>query len=344
MGQISEKIPAIVAKLEDDFPDQLDDLESGYRKLIEQNYHFPEKNIERRFQEIREAIRSNSSELVSLDLDRAEEENAEIQEKIDNLYSIFEREIASYKVVMRQKKILPDYLKHAKENNKKLQEELERLMLTYIFDETYAADVRSFASDISGVETAVLPTLENFETQVKPFSELEKIFEKSLNTLSAVENGQVEVFEKLQAIEKNEAKAREELDIYVNKLHVIKRYMEKRNLPGIPQSFLSVFFSTSAQIEALMDELSRGRINIDAVMRLTETSKNAIDHLEETAYLVVQNATLTEQLLQYSNRYVRSNLRFKVALSMPLNCLKLTMIMMHLWKKSLTPWKQLNQV
>ena len=100
--------------MEDDFPDQLDDLESGYRKLIEQNYHFPEKNIERRFQEIREAIRSNSSELVSLDLDRAEEENAEIQEKIDNLYSIFEREIASYKVVMRQKKILPDYLKHAK--------------------------------------------------------------------------------------------------------------------------------------------------------------------------------------------------------------------------------------
>ena len=303
LGQISEKIPAIVAKLEDDFPDQLDDLESGYRKLIEQNYHFPEKNIERRFQEIREAIRSNSSELVSLDLDRAEEENVEIQDKINNLYSIFEREIASYKVVMRHKKILPDYLKHAKENNKKLQEELERLMLTYIFDETYAADVRSFASDISGVETAVLPTLENFEAQVKPFSELEKIFEKSLNTLSAVENGQVEVFENLQAIEKNEAKAREELDIYVNKLHVIKRYMEKRNLPGIPQSFLSVFFSTSAQIEALMDELSRGRINIDAVMRLTETSKNAIDHLEETAYLVVQNATLTEQLLQYSNRY-----------------------------------------
>lgn len=75
------------------------------------------------------------------------------------------------------------------------------------------------------------------------------------------------------------------------------------NLPGIPESFLSVFFSTSAQIEALMDELSRGRINIDAVMRLTETSKNAIEHLEKTAYLVVQNATLTEQLLQYSNRY-----------------------------------------
>lgn len=78
LGQISEKIPAIVAKLEDDFPDQLDDLESlsqvDWAKLS-----LPWENIERRFQGIREAIRSNSSELVSLDLDRAEEEN-EIQE------------------------------------------------------------------------------------------------------------------------------------------------------------------------------------------------------------------------------------------------------------------------
>lgn len=43
LGQITEQIPAIVAKLEDDFPDQLDDLESGYRRLLEENYHFPEK-------------------------------------------------------------------------------------------------------------------------------------------------------------------------------------------------------------------------------------------------------------------------------------------------------------
>lgn len=81
LGQISEQIPAIVAKLEDDFPDQLDDLEQGYRRLLEQNYHFAEKDIEARFQEVRDAIRANSSELVTLDLDRARDENEHIQEK-----------------------------------------------------------------------------------------------------------------------------------------------------------------------------------------------------------------------------------------------------------------------
>ncbi len=84
---------------------------------------------------------------------------------------------------------------------------------------------------------------------------------------------------------------------------MIKRYMEKRNLPGIPQDFLSAFFTTSSQLEALMDELSRGRINIEAVSRLSEVATVAIANLEELTYQVVQNATLTEQLLQYSNRY-----------------------------------------
>ena len=83
----------------------------------------------------------------------------------------------------------------------------------------------------------------------------------------------------------------------------IKRFMEKRNLPGIPQDFLSVFFTTSAQLEALMDELNRARIHIETVNRMTEAATAAVENLEETAYRVVQNATLTEQLLQYSNRY-----------------------------------------
>ena len=84
---------------------------------------------------------------------------------------------------------------------------------------------------------------------------------------------------------------------------MIKRFMEKRNLPGIPQDFLSTFFTTSSQIEALINELSRGRIDIEAVSRLNDVTTNAIANLEQATYLVVQDATLTEQLLQYSNRY-----------------------------------------
>ncbi|HFS5624405.1 TPA: septation ring formation regulator EzrA [Streptococcus pyogenes] len=303
LGQITEQIPAIVAKLEDDFPDQLDDLETGYRRLLEENYHFPEKNIEARFQEIRESLRANSSELVTLDLDRAREENTHIQERIDSLYEVFEREIAAYKVAAKNSKMLPRYLAHVKRNNEQLKDEIARLSRKYILSETESLTVKAFEKDIKEIEDSTLAVAEQFGLQEKPFSELQVTFERSIKTLTNVESGQMDVFAAVKDIEKIESQARHNLDVYVTQLHMIKRYMEKRHLPGIPQDFLSAFFTTSSQLEALMDELSRGRINIEAVSRLSEVATVAIANLEDLTYQVVQNATLTEQLLQYSNRY-----------------------------------------
>lgn len=303
LGQISEQIPAIVAKLEDDFPDQLDDLENGYRRLLEENYYFPEKNIETRFQEIRESIRANSSELVTLDLDRAREENSHIQEKIDLLYDIFEREIAAYKVVVKNSKILPKYLEHAKQNNKQLESEIKRLSHKYILNENEGLNVKLFNKQLVEIEETSLPLAKEYKEKPKPYSDIMVTLDKSIDSLSTIEEGQMCVFNEVKDIEHIETVARQKLDQYVNQLHMIKRFMEKRNLPGIPQDFLTIFFTTSSQLEALMDELSKGRINIESVSRLTEVASSAIDNLEETTYQVVQNATLTEQLLQYSNRY-----------------------------------------
>ena len=303
LGQISEQIPAIVAKLEDDFPDQLDDLEQGYRRLLEQNYHFAEKNIETRFQEVRDSIRVNSSELVTLDLDCARDENEHIQEKIDSLYELFEREIAAHKATLKDSKIIPDYLAHAKANNEQLAHEIKRLSHKYILNDSESLSLRSFTKNLEEIETEVLPIVVAFETQDKPFSELQVTFDRTLKTLAAVEEGQMEVFEQVKNIEEIETVARQSLEQYINRLHMIKRYMEKRNLPGIPQDFLSAFFTTSSQLEVLIDELSRGRIDIEAVSRLTDVATSAIANLENATYQVVQNATLTEQLLQYSNRY-----------------------------------------
>ncbi|WP_424555538.1 septation ring formation regulator EzrA [Streptococcus agalactiae] len=303
LGQITEQIPAIVAKLEDDFPDQIDDLETGYRRLLEENYHFPEKDIEQRFQEVREAIRSNSDGLVSLDLDRARDENEHIQEKIDKLYDIFEREIAAYKVAHKDSKIIPQFLAHAKSNNEQLGHEIKRLSAKYILNENESLSLRSFTNDLEEIETKVLPSVENFGQEASPYTHLQILFERTLKTLTTVEENQMEVFEAVKTIESVETRARQNMDKYVNKLHMIKRFMEKRNLPGIPQDFLSTFFTTSSQIEALINELSRGRIDIEAVSRLNDVTTNAIANLEQATYLVVQDATLTEQLLQYSNRY-----------------------------------------
>ena len=121
--------------------------------------------------------------------------------------------------------------------------------------------------------------------------------------LKEIEDEQIELGEQLEKIEKDDVNARQKVTIYANKLHTIKRFMEKRNLPGIPESFLTIFFGASDYIEQLARELEATRVNIESVNRWLEILANTMNELEEETYRIVRNSTLTEQLLQYSNRY-----------------------------------------
>ena len=60
-------------------------------------------------------------------MDNAEYENTQVQEEINTLYDIFTREIAAQKVVEGLVATLPTYLKHMKDSNAVLVEDIQRL-------------------------------------------------------------------------------------------------------------------------------------------------------------------------------------------------------------------------
>ena len=66
LTHIVERIPAIVTKLTTELPDQLEDLEAGYRKLLDANYHFVETDIESRLQLLYEALKNNQENIKKI--------------------------------------------------------------------------------------------------------------------------------------------------------------------------------------------------------------------------------------------------------------------------------------
>ena len=303
LTHIVDKVPSIVTELREVLPDQLEDLESGYRKLVEAGYHFVETDIESRFSQLHFNITQNYENIAALELDNAQYENTQIQEEINALYDIFTREIAAQKVVEKLQENLPAYLKHTKENNQHLQSELDRLSKMYLLSDEEDEKVRDLQSELSGLEAVVLATVEDSAENKQAYSLTQEALEATQERLKEIEDEQITLGERLERIEKDDDNARQKVNIYINKLHTIKRYMEKRNLPGIPKSFLSLFFTASDHTEALLTELEQLRVNIDNVNLLLENVTNDIHDLETETYQIVQYATLTEQLLQYSNRY-----------------------------------------
>ena len=298
-----ERVPSLVTTLSKELPEQLEDLEEGYRKLLGVNYHFIETDIESRFQLLHESLKKNQENIKRLELDNAEYENTQIQEEINALYAIFSREVASQKVVEGLLETLPTYLNHMKENNQVLAQDIERLTKTYLLPESYGNHVRRLHAELSELEVRIMEVIKDQGEPSQAYSILEEQLQELQNTLKDIEDEQISVSEHLAQIEKDDLNARQKANVYVNRLHTIKRYMEKRNLPGIPQSFLKLFFTTSNNIEDLMAELEQTRVNIESVNRILEIATNDMEALETETYNIVQYATLTEQLLQYSNRY-----------------------------------------
>ena len=303
LTHIVDRVPGLVTTLTSTLPDQLVDLEEGYRKLLDANYHFTETDIESRFQLLYESLKKNQENIRQLELDNAEYENTQIQEEINSLYDIFTREIAAQKVVESLLSTLPTYLNHVKENNKVLVQDLERLSQTYLLPETDASHVRRIQADLSALETAILDVIEDHSEPTQAYSVLEEQLEALQSQLKEIEDEQISVSQRLAQVEKDDINARQKANVYVNRLHTIKRYMEKRNLPGIPQSFLKIFFTASHNTEELMSELEQELVDVESVNRILEIATNDMEALEAETYNIVQYATLTEQLLQYSNRY-----------------------------------------
>ena len=303
LTHIVDRVPSLVKTLSTELPEQLDDLEEGYRKLLDANYHFTETDIESRFQLLHESLKNNQENIRQLELDNAEYENTQIQEEINALYDIFTREIAAQKVVESLLSTLPTYLNHLKENNQVLVQDLERLNKTYLLPESDGNHVRRLQAELSGLDTAITEATEDQTEPTQAYSVLEEQFSSLQSNLKDIEDEQVSVSERLAQIEKDDINARQKANVYVNRLHTIKRYMEKRNLPGIPQSFLKLFFTASHNTEDLMAELEQAQVNIESVKRILEIATHDMEALETETYNIVQYATLTEQLLQYSNRY-----------------------------------------
>ena len=303
LTHIVDRVPSLVKTLSTELPEQLEDLEEGYRKLLDANYHFTETDIESRFQLLHESLKNNQENIRQLELDNAEYENTQIQEEINALYDIFTREIAAQKVVESLLSTLPTYLNHLKENNQVLVQDLERLNKTYLLPESDGNHVRRLQAELSGLDTAITEATEDQTEPTQAYSVLEEQFNSLQSNLKDIEDEQVSVSERLAQIEKDDINARQKANVYVNRLHTIKRYMEKRNLPGIPQSFLKLFFTASHNTEDLMAELEQAQVNIESVKRILEIATHDMEALETETYNIVQYATLTEQLLQYSNRY-----------------------------------------
>ncbi|GGC88457.1 septation ring formation regulator EzrA [Enterococcus wangshanyuanii] len=314
LDDVMKRIPPLYDELTRTFPDQLKEIEEGYKRLLADHYVFPEKNFTEELRRVQKRVKNSTVDLEKTEVDAVEVANRDTANAIDALYEIMEREMNAKKYVVTNHKVVGDYIAHTLKNNRQLMIELDHTSQSYTLNHNELGRSRGFQSEIE----ELIRRYEDFEPKLKehtiPYSEVQAFFKDCYKILNDIENQQVEIDDSLKELRKGEKIAQEKVDQYDFRLRNIKRYVEKQRLPGLPADYLEFFFVATDRIEELSKALNRIRINMEEIKKLSDLCNEDLDLLDKKTNDLVNSAALTEQMMQYANRYRHTHEAIRVAM------------------------------
>jgi septation ring formation regulator len=314
LDDVMKRIPPLYDELTRTFPDQLKEIEEGYKRLLADHYVFPEKNFEDELKRVQKRVKNSTVDLEKTEVDAVEVANRDTANAIDALYEIMEREINAKKYVRSNQKVVGDYIAHTLKNNRQLMIELDHISQSYTLNHNELGRSRGFQTEIE----ELIRRYEDFEPKMKehvvPYSEVQAFFKDCYKILDDIENQQVEIDDSLKELRKGEKEAQEKVDQYEFRLRNIKRYVEKQRLPGLPADYLEFFFVATDRIEELSKALNRIRINMEEIKKLSDLCNEDLDLLDKKTNDLVNSAALTEQMMQYANRYRHTHESIRTAM------------------------------
>ena len=314
LEDLMKRIPPMYEELNETFPDQLKEIEEGYNQLLADDYVFPEQNFAEEIQHAKKRVENSMADLEKTEIAAVEVANRDTATAIDALYEVMEREIEAKKYVVTNQKIIDDYISHSLKNNRQLMIELDHVSQSYTLNNNELGRSRGFQTEIEEIIRRQKDLEPRMKEHTVPYSEIQAFYKECYKILDDIENQQLEIDASLKELRKGEKVAQEKVDEYEFRLRSIKRYVEKQRLPGLSADYLEFFYVATDRIEDLSRALNKMRINMDEINRLCDLCEDDLELLDKKTKDLVNAATLTEQMMQYANRYRHTHENIRAAL------------------------------
>lgn len=314
LEDLMKRIPPMYEELNETFPDQLKEIEEGYNQLLADDYVFPEQNFAEEIQHAKKRVENSMADLEKTEIAAVEVVNRDTATAIDALYEVMEREIEAKKYVVTNQKIIDDYISHSLKNNRQLMIELDHVSQSYTLNNNELGRSRGFQTEIEEIIRRQKDLEPRMKEHTVPYSEIQAFYKECYKILDDIENQQLEIDASLKELRKGEKVAQEKVDEYEFRLRSIKRYVEKQRLPGLSADYLEFFYVATDRIEDLSRALNKMRINMDEINRLCDLCEDDLELLDKKTKDLVNAAALTEQMMQYANRYRHTHENIRAAL------------------------------
>lgn len=306
LAALQKQLPKIKEgyhQLEVVFQDQLKELSNVYKKMISEKYYITKVDVLSRIKDIHDQIDSARKLLSELKVDELANENKKISSEIYGLYDVLAKEYKARPFVEKNQSKMLALISHQQTASKKLVEKLQHIDESYELTHGELEKSKELEKEVNNMNRQYTVDTQNIADGKGVYSAIQDSWLEMLDRLREIDAEQVKMSTDVDGLYDSENVANDSIKHFKQEVSLVYRRLERRSLPGNPDSFIQMYTLVVNEIGHVSDELSQVRINMEKISNELIQISDDVERLKREADDIINSANLVELTMQYSNKY-----------------------------------------
>ncbi|MCF3943326.1 septation ring formation regulator EzrA [Oceanobacillus alkalisoli] len=310
LEELDEKVhafPEVYKKAKHELSTQLDQLLSGMKEMKEGGFYIEHLDFENEVRTYQERITDVMTLLEEGNLEEGKKNLDEMEERITEMYELLEEEALAKNYLDQNVPPYKEAVTALHTSFIETKEEVEELRKAYYVKDEELEKFLAVDRKAQALNNELTEVLASFEENDAAHSELRRRVEISLEQIDDLKEKHDTFKEAIQTLRKDELLAKDKLSEMHHQIKELHRRLRKSNIPGVPTFIWTSLEETQQRNKKVLEALDQHPLDTGAVHRSLLEAENAIEQAEEQIDMMLDQAYLTERVIQYANRYRSKN-------------------------------------
>lgn len=306
---LKDKLPKaknVQKTLKEVFPEQLDELTSSYKNMRKEKFAIKEIDFLAEIKSIRDECESCNDFLADLKVADAETKTKEIASEIDKLYDLLTKEYKARPFIKDNQDKVLRLLSHVENNSNQLILKLEHIDQSYELNHGELDEAKKLLKEVNQMENNYDQDVQDLADGNGVYSEIKANWLKMLARINEIEAREKEIVDNVEGLYEAETIANDSLSNFKQDVALVYKRLQRRNLPGKPDSFVQMYTLVVNEIAHTSQELNQVRINMEKISEEMIQISDDVERLKKEADQIINFANLVELTMQYSNKFANN--------------------------------------